>query len=155
MQHVQAEAAVCCAPWLLLAAGSAAGVTSWSQHLPPTRARTARREGAALDTPHPGSQQKQAPGGYTEQRGVRAAPLGVGSAPAAAPAALLLPRPHVVRGLSDARAHAAVAVLVRLLLPRAVADKQQLLWVEAFNTVEDLRLALHAFRRRNNASCLV
>ena len=33
--------------------------------------------------------------------------------------------------------------------------KEQLLWVETFNTIEDLRLALHAFRRRYNASWLV
>lgn len=33
--------------------------------------------------------------------------------------------------------------------------KEQLLWVETFDTIEDLRLALHAFRRRYNASWLV
>lgn len=33
--------------------------------------------------------------------------------------------------------------------------KEQLLWVETFDTIEDLRLALHAFRLRYNASWLV
>ena len=33
--------------------------------------------------------------------------------------------------------------------------KEQLLWVQTFDTVEDLRLALRAFRQRYNASWLV
>ena len=33
--------------------------------------------------------------------------------------------------------------------------KEQLLWVETFDTIEELRLALHAFRLRYNASWLV
>jgi transposase InsO family protein len=33
--------------------------------------------------------------------------------------------------------------------------KEQLLWVDTFDTIEDLRLAHHAFRRRYNVSWLV
>jgi len=33
--------------------------------------------------------------------------------------------------------------------------KEQFLWVQTFDTVEDLRLALHEIRRRYNASWLV